>query len=94
MDLELWEVILVERSLHHLDGWDLSVELGKIHVRMNGINSERVTQFGDYHSMLWGFSMPWSTWACSPSRTFSNSQSQLEMSCRWLVSFWSACKKC
>jgi hypothetical protein len=46
MDLELWEVILAECSLHHLDGWDLSVELGKIHVRINGINSERVTQFG------------------------------------------------
>jgi hypothetical protein len=47
----------------------------------------------DYNSRPWGFPMPWSTWACFLSRTFPNSHSQLEMSCQWLVSFLSACKK-
>jgi hypothetical protein len=47
----------------------------------------------DYHSWSWRFPMPKLTKACCLSRTSPNSQSRFGKSCRWLVLFWSACKK-
>jgi RecA/RadA recombinase len=46
MDLEVWEVILVEseHGLRPTDGWVLSVELDKAHVCMDRINGERAAE--------------------------------------------------
>jgi hypothetical protein len=60
-DLEVQEAILVEeqvRGLRPPDGQDLTVELEEICVRMDGISGEHAVEAGDYHSWLWGFSMP------------------------------------
>jgi hypothetical protein len=49
MDLEVRETILAEEqecNLHPPDGRDLSVELGKTHVRVNGINGECTVEAG------------------------------------------------
>jgi hypothetical protein len=43
MDLEVWEVKLVEEQacgLHSFDGQDLSVKLEELHARMAGIEEE------------------------------------------------------
>jgi hypothetical protein len=47
MDLEVWEVKLVEEQtcgLHSFDGRDLSVELEELHMRMAGVEDERATK--------------------------------------------------
>jgi hypothetical protein len=47
MDLEVWEVKLVEEcGLHSFDGRDLSVELEELHMRMAGVEDERATKAG------------------------------------------------
>jgi hypothetical protein len=49
MDLEVWEVKLVEEQmcgLHSFDGRDLSVELEELHMRMAGVEDERATKAG------------------------------------------------
>jgi hypothetical protein len=49
MDLEVWEVKLVEEQtcgLHSFDGRDLSVELEELHMRMAGVEDERATKVG------------------------------------------------
>jgi hypothetical protein len=43
MDLERWEVKLAEeqaRNLHSFDGWNLSVDLEELRVRMVGVEDE------------------------------------------------------
>jgi hypothetical protein len=47
MDLEVQEVILVEeleRDLHPINGWDLSVELDNARTRMDKINDEHAAE--------------------------------------------------
>jgi thioester reductase-like protein len=47
MDPEVWEVILaeeLEHDLHPTDGWDLSAELDKAHVRVDRIDGGCATE--------------------------------------------------
>jgi hypothetical protein len=55
--LEVQEAILAEEQAHNLhppDGWDLSVELGQAHARVDGINGECAVEAGQLSQLVMG----------------------------------------
>jgi hypothetical protein len=96
MDLEVWEVKLVEEQaccLHSFDGWDPSAELEELRVHVTGMRMSTLPRLGSFRHWSWRPPTPYSTSGCYQSEIFPNSQRQLKRSWRRWVSFCSACER-